>query len=384
MEWQRKLRDLFPICEKKTYLDGAFGSGGSKTAQLALERFFSEQFDGSAEGKKRWNEATDDVRKLSAQLLGGVEENCIALTKNTVEGLNIIAQAFPWQAGDNVILNDQEHTSNLMPWLALKERGVDCRIVRAKNHILTTEDIEAAMDEHTRIVAVSHVQSATGFRSDLQQLAELCHRNNAFLVVDAIQSLGICPCDAKAWGVDAVSAGGHKYLLAVPGVGILYTAPALLKQLKPLYAGSSAVCSIDREQWRNQYSDESSAQKLELSNLNYPGIYALRAGMELLLEVGVENIAQHVSALSEKLNRALRAIGYAVVTSADSSQQAAIVSVSVPEPLHMKAWFAERNIVISKMDAGFVRFSLSAYNNESDVETAIAAAKVYYDEFIRA
>ena len=380
MSWQKKVRSLFPICEQQVYLDEAFGNGGCKASKVAMEQFFEEQFSGRAEGKKRWNEATEETRQLAAQLLGGVDTKNIAFTKNTVEGINIIAQAFPWQEGDKVLLNDQEHTSNLMPWLALKQRGVICDVIKASNYSLPVEELEAAMDEHTRIVAISHVQSATGYRCDLQRLAEICHQRGIFLVVDAIQSLGLCPCDANEWGVDAIAAGGHKSLLAVPGVGILYVSPALLAKLRPLYAGSSAVCSIDREQWINAYSDETMAQKLELSNLNYPGIYALREGLKLILEVGVENIWAHVSALSAKLNAALREIGYEVVTSAEQEHQAGIVSVSVKDPLGMKAWFAQRGITISKMDAGYVRFSLGAYSNEIDVDKAIKAAREYYYE----
>ncbi len=384
MGWQKEMRELFPICERQIYLDAAFGNGGCKKSLTAMENFFEEQFSGRAEGKKRWNEATEDVRRLSARLLGGVDENSIAITKNTVEGLNIIAQAFPWQAGDNIILNDQEHTSNLMPWLALKERGVECRIIQAKNHAVLPEDIEAAMDEHTRIVALSHVQSATGYRCNLERIAEICHRRGAFLIVDAIQSLGLCPCDARKWGIDVVAAGGHKSLLAVPGVGILYITPGLLKQLHPIYSGYSSVCSIDRENWVNHCSSESMAQKLELSNLNYPGIYALRSGLELILSIGVEEIWQHVSVLSHKLNHNLRDMGYQVVTSLRENEQAAIVSVAVPDPVGMKAWFAERGITISKMDAGFVRFSLGAYSNEADVDAAIEAAQIYFNEHIAA
>ena len=380
MSWQKKVRSLFPICEQQVYLDEAFGNGGCKASMVAMEKFFEEQFSGRAEGEKRWNEATEETRQLAAQLLGGVDTKNIAFTKNTVEGINIIAQAFPWQEGDKVLLNDQEHTSNLMPWLALKQRGVICDVIKASNYSLPVEELEAAMDEHTRIVAISHVQSATGYRCDLQRLAEICHQRGIFLVVDAIQSLGLCPCDASEWGVDAIAAGGHKSLLAVPGVGILYVSPALLAKLRPLYAGSSAVCSIDREQWINAYSDETMAQKLELSNLNYPGIYALREGLKLILEVGVENIWAHVSALSAKLNAALREIGYEVVTSAEQEHQAGIVSVSVKDPLGMKAWFAQRGITISKMDAGYVRFSLGAYSNEIDVDKAIEAAREYYYE----
>ena len=378
MNWQKEIRELFPVCQVQTYLDSAFGNGGCRIARDAMEQFFMESFSGKAEGKKYWNQAAEDVRRLSAELLGGVEPQHISITKNTVEGLNIIAQAFPWQAGDNVILNDQEHTSNLMPWLALKDRGVNCKMVRGENCRLPLEAIEAAMDEHTRIVAISHVQNATGYRTDLKKLAELCHQRGIFLVVDAIQTLGVLPCDAKAWGIDAVASGGHKNLLAVPGVGILYIAPKLLKLLKPCYGGSSAVNGINRELWENTCSDENSAVKLELSNLNYPGLYALRAGLELLLHTGIDNIWEHISELSKKLNTALREIGYCVVSEEEEEHRSSVVSVSVPNPLEMKAYFGEQGVIISKMDAGYVRFSLGIFSNEEDIEKAIKVAAAYY------
>ena len=383
MTWQETMRERFPICRQQCYLDAAFGNGGCKASQEALELFFEEQFSGRAEGKKRWNEAADQVRALSAELLGGVCPEQIAITKNTVEGLNIIARGFPWQEGDNVILNDQEHTSNLMPWLALKQQGVDCRIVKAQNAVLTAEMIEEQMDEHTRMVAVSHVQSATGYRCDLPKLAQLCHERGVFLVVDAIQSLGVLPCNAKDWGVDAVAAGGHKGLLAVTGVGILYTSEKLLSQLRPLYGGSSPVDSIDRRLWENRCSDERSARKLELSNLNYPGIYALRAGLQLILDIGVERIWEHIAPLAKTLNEGLRNIGYAVITPQDREQSAGIVSLSVPQPLHMKDWFAQQGICISKMDAGYVRFSLGAFSNDADIQRALQAAEEYYHLFVK-
>jgi len=383
MEWnQKEIRKLFPICEQQVYLDSAFGNGGNRIAFEAVEQFFREQFSGEAKGKSKWNEAADDVRRLAAQLLGGVDAKNIAITKNTVEGINMIAQAFPWQEGDKVILNDQEHTSNLMPWLSLKQRGVACHIVKGKNYQLPIEDIAAAMDEHTRIVAISHVQNATGYRSDLKQLSKLCHERGIFLVVDAIQSLGSIPFNAKEWGVDAVAAGGHKALLAVPGVGILYTAPQLLSLLDLPYAGASAVNNINREVWVNSCSDKNSALKLELSNLNYLGIYALRAGLQLLLDVGIENIWAHISALSQKLNASLRQLGYSVVSADKEEHRSSVVSVSVPDPLHMKQWFAEQGITISKMDAGYVRFSLGIFSNDADVEKALKAAENYY-KFIK-
>ena len=378
-----KIRALFPICSKKVYLEAGLSNGGCTIAKEAMDLYFEENFNGILEGKRQWNEAADEVRALSAQLLGGVCPDHIAITKNTVEGLNIISQSFPFEKGDNVVINTDEHISNVMPWLALKEKGVEVRIAKSENHRLSPDIIEKYIDKNTKIVAISHVQAPTGYKCDIKTLADICHKNGAFLVVDAIQSLGLIPLDAKNWGIDAVASGAHKNLLSVTGVGLLYIAPQLMKMLTPSYAGSSGVRSFDRESWTNTLKDELNARKFELSNLNYPGIYTLRAALKFILEVGIENIAAHVAVLSQKMNDGLREIGYHVATPANPDERAGINSVVVPDLAHMKAWFGERNIAISKMDLGFVRLSLGIFSNEEDVDIALKYARQYYEEFVK-
>ena len=377
-----QLRSQFPVYQTRTYLESAFHNGGCLAAKAGIDQYFETAFSGALEGKRQWQEVTEETRVLANNLVGGVSPRNIAFTKNTVEGLNLIARAFPWQPGDNIILNDQEHTSNLMPWLALREIGVEIRMVHAESYALPVESFEQLIDSRTRMVAVSHVQAPTGYTCDLAALGALCREKGIFLVVDAIQSLGTLPFHAEAWGVHAIAAGGHKGLLAVPGIGLLYTAPELLRLLSPASIGSSSAWTIDRATWENRCTAPEDARKLEQSNLNYPGIYALRAGLQLLKEVGIDTICRHIAALSAQLYDGLSAIGYTLVTPADPGHRAGIISVSVPDPDHMKVWLGEQGVAVSRMDAGFVRFSLGAPSNAQDVDRALVAAKIYFETFL--
>ncbi|MBR5283568.1 MAG: aminotransferase class V-fold PLP-dependent enzyme [Clostridia bacterium] len=377
-----QLRAQFPVYQTKTYMESAFHNGGCLAAKAGMDLYFETAFSGELAGKRQWQEATDETRILTNALIGGASPENIAFTKNTVEGLNLIARAFPWQPGDNIILNNQEHTSNLMPWLALKEIGVEIRMVQAEGYALPVESFEKMIDNRTRMIAVSHVQASTGYTCDLAALGALCKEKGIFLVVDAIQSLGLLPFHAESWGIDAVSAGGHKGLLAVPGIGILYTSPALLEKLSPAHVGSSAAWTIDRDVWENRCTDLHHACKLEQSNLNYPGIYALREGLKLIESVGIKQICRHIKNLSAQLYDGLSTIGFYLVTPEDPRHRAGIVSVSVPDPDHMKKWMGEHGIAVSRMDAGFVRFSLGAPSNTQDVDRALAAAKIYFDIFL--
>lgn len=378
-----KLRAQFPVYETRTYMESAFHNGGCLAAKAGMDLYFETAFSGALEGKRQWQEVTQETRILSNRLVGGAGPENIAFTKNTVEGLNLIAHSFPWQPGDNIILNDQEHTSNLMPWLALREMGVEIRMVRAESYALPVESFCGLIDDHTRMIAVSHVQAPTGYTCDLAALGALCRERGIFLVVDAIQSLGLLPFHAEDWGVHAVAAGGHKGLLAVPGIGILYVAPKLLEILSPDHIGSSAAWTIDRDTWENRCTKPQDACKLEQSNLNYPGIYALHAGLSLLEEVGIDRIHAHIAALADKLYHGLRSINYTLVTPASPKYRTGILSVSVPDPDHMKAWMAEHHVAISRMDAGFVRFSLGAPSSAQDVDRALAAAKLYFETFLQ-
>ncbi|MBQ5813485.1 MAG: aminotransferase class V-fold PLP-dependent enzyme [Clostridia bacterium] len=376
------LRDQFPICKTTVYLESAFYNGGCIAAKEAIDEYFELSFSGGLKGKSQWTQKAEDTRASASRLIGCTDPHSIAFTKNTVEGLNLIARSFPWRKGDNIIITDQEHTSNLMPWLALKDMGVECRIVKAESFALPVERFCEFADDRTRMIAVSHVQASTGYVCDLEALGSFCRERGIFLVVDAIQSLGLMPFKAEEWGIDAVSAGGHKGLLAVPGIGLLYVSPRLLPLLTPAYVGSSHAWSIDRENWKNVCTHPGDARKLEQSNLNYPGIYALNAGLRLIETYGINNISGHIGSLSQMLFDGLKNIGYDIVTPEDKAARHSIISVSVPDPDGMKAFMAEHNVAVSRMDAGFVRFSLGGCSSKEDVAAALRAAEIYYDLFV--
>lgn len=379
MNWQEEMRKSFPISEKKTYMEMGFFNGGATFVADAYRLFFDECFSGKYRGKSQWYAAECETRELLAQLLGGVPAKNIAYTKNTSEGLNIIAHGFDWKPGDNVITNDQEHVSNLYPWLNLERtRGVECRVIKGVDHRLPLELYEKAVDEHTRMIAVSHVEAPTGYRVDLEELSKFCHERGIFLVTDCIQSLGIVECNAKKWKLDAVASGIHKGLLAIPGTGLLYLSDQLMEHLTPVFCGFSDVSTIHHdEHWTSDITDKTDARQFEVSNRNYPGIYGLRAGLQKILEIGVDNIEEYILGLSDKLNQGLRDLGYNVITPAERKYRANLNSVIVPDLDGMKEYCYQHNLAVSKMDLGTVRFSMGVYSNMQDVEHALEVAEAY-------
>ena len=158
----------------------------------------------------------EDVRRLGAQLVGA-DPTEIALVRNTTEGITLVAEGYRWRPGDNVVTLDNEFPSNLYPWMNLAERGVETRRVVTDNGRVDLDRIRDACDARTRIVSVSWVGYASGWRSNLDDLAEVAHRRGALLFVDAIQGLGVFPLDVSQTPLDFLAADGHKWLLGPEG-----------------------------------------------------------------------------------------------------------------------------------------------------------------------
>jgi len=169
--------------------------------------------------ERAWEEyetLDQDLRQVLGRLINASPEE-IALVQNTAEGINIAAHAIPFQPGDNVIFCDMEYPANVYPWMNLERRGVEVRIVPNREGGLALDDLEATIDQRTRVVAASSVEFLTGFRNDLQSIGELCRAKGIYFVVDGIQSLGVIPLDVRKCQIDMLSCGGPKWLMGPCG-----------------------------------------------------------------------------------------------------------------------------------------------------------------------
>ena len=378
MKWFEQLREEFPVTRKEIYVDMALRNPMARSVADAMISFWRDVLEGQAD-KEQWREREDLVRLALARLVNG-DPAGIAFTKNTAEGINIVARGMRLGPGDNVVVNDQDHSNNILPWLNLQAEGVEVRVVKARDHRLPVESIWASVDERTKAVALSFVQHRTGFRADIAALGELGRRNGTRIVVDAIQGLGTIRFDAEAWGVDAVAAGGHKGLLGPHGIGFLYCRRAFLETLEPVYAGSSAVVGVDTAKgFRVAVRERADARRLEMGTLNHAGITGLGKGIDLLERVGIGRIEERVLGLAQELALGLRGLGYTVISSPDPRERSGIVTVIVPDAGRFARYLLDHNIRASEKADGAVRFSPHAYNLESEVSTVLDAATGYLE-----
>ena len=376
MEWYDEFRTNFPATQDQIYANMAYFNPLPTNVIKAMNGLMNEVNRGIV-NKEAWKKDQPVIRDKLSQLV-----NCkpheIAFTKNTCEGLNIVAQGLTWKPGDNVVVNDQENLSNVFPWLNLRQQGVEVRILKARDYRLPVDHIMSLVDSRTKVVAISYVQYGSGFRADLASLGPKCHAAGTRLIVDGIQGIGVLKFDAKNWNVDAVACGGHKGLLAPIGVGFLFCKEDLLKELHPAFLGPSAATQINRgADFSLEFSSLSDARRLEYGNLNYIGLAGLKAGLELLERAGIERIENRVLRLSRLLDSGLRELGYRVISPSIPEEQSSLVVLILPDPDDFWNYLKTHNIVAMRQKLGTIRFSFHAYNNDEEVYRILEIAANY-------
>ena len=357
-------RTEFPVTKDWTYLNhAAVAPLPNRVVETMCAFLHARQMGDMA--LDDWPPATEETRGLAARLIGAAPEE-IAFVGSTSDGLNLAANALPIAAGEKVILCDMEFPANVYPWLNLRRRGVEVRIVPHDGGGLSPERLAAVLDGRTRVVAVSSVQFLSGYRADLPALARLCHAAGAYLVVDGIQSVGVVPLDVHAAGPDILVTQGAKWLLAPIGLGFLYVRRELIEQLHPLYAYYRSVTAP--EPWLEyDWTLRRDARRFEVASPNVVGLYGLREALRLLLEVGVERIYPHLLDLGDRLLAGLDALGVSVLTPRERARRAGIVTCRTADVPGDFQRLHEAHVQVSLRE-GYLRISPHLYNIPEEID----------------
>ncbi len=362
-----KWRTEFPVTQSYVYMNHAGVAPLSNRVRNAMIGFAEDATVNGAVNVEAWVETIESCRSVAAQLINA-DATEIAFMKNTTQGILIAANGIDWRAGDNVVTTAVEFPANVYPWWSLKERyGVETRMVPEREGRIYLEDIVAALDERTRVVTISHVEFASGFRNDIKAIGEMCRERDIWFVVDAIQSLGAIEVDVKSSHVDILAADGHKWLLAPEGAAIFYCANHKLEQLINTNVGWASVVN-PREFLDYDLTQKPDATRFEEGSYNSIGLYGLKAAIELLLEIGVSNIENSILELTAGLIKGLDSKGYRVITPQSDSERAGIVVFESDHhtPAELYALLNERNIITAERGSG-VRVSPHFYNTESEI-----------------
>ncbi len=367
-----EIRSKFPITRRYNFLDHAGVSPLSGPAAEALTNY-ARQHSESAYLESNYYRIIDHIRQAAARLINAHADE-VTFVKNTSEGLNYVANGVPWVTGDNVVSNSMEFPANVYPWMNLERRGILVKNVQEEEGRIPFDRLAAAIDRRTRVLAISAVQWSNGFRTDLTRLGELCKNKGVLLCVDAIQALGVHPVDVRAMNIDFLAADGHKWLLGPDGAGLFYCRRELIGHLHPSEPGYLCM-KQEFDSGERKFNLRTDARRFDSGAYNIAGICALGASLNLLLEVGIEEVQRRIKQLTDQLVEGLRRKGWRICSPRTPSEWSGIVAFGsekhdmVALQKHLREEF---KIVIARR-LGRLRASPHFYNTTEEIDQLVEA-----------
>lgn len=353
------------------YLDTAAEGIPPITAEVALAAYWRAKSMGTP-GREILFQEQKELEAAAARLLDTKPEHIVPLA-NTSVALNLLATSLDWRPGDEVLISDLEFPSNVVVWLQLKSRGVKVVVVPSLEGSLELADWLAYLSPRTRIVSVSQVSYKTGTQLPyLDELAVHAHAAGALFCVDATQALGRVPVSVR--GVDYLVASSYKWLLGTHGLGIVYLAPSLRGLLTSSTAGWYSVEEVFHSRRFDSYTAKTCAGQLQAGMPNFPAIFALRAGIDCVLSVGVERIDRTLRPLVARLRSGLAECGLTLLTPADDQFASGIVAFAHDQPECLAARLAEMGVLVWGGD-GRIRIAVHLYNSDADIERCLSAIR---------
>ena len=370
-----KLREEFPALSRWTYLDTARKSLPPRCQERAMQEYWRDITETA--GADAWSAVNvAETREVMARLLGAKPAE-IAFTKNTTEGLNIAAHAFDLRPGDNIVLTDMEHVANVWVWKHWEARGVEIRYAKNRGGRLPLEAFAEQMDNRTRVVSTAYITYGNGYRVNLPELGAACRAQGVRLVVDGVQAAGVLAAPLHSLGADIIAIGGHKNLLGLTGLGLLYCREELVDQIRtpflkaPVIQGSAQASA----HLKSQFDYVRTAHRFEGGNPNFLGIRVLRDSARFIESVGLQNIEDRVRELSTYCMVQLKAAGLPVLTPEPWAERAQIVSFAATEAGGLMDVLREKHRVIVNVKDGAIRVSMSFFNNEADIDKLLTAVR---------
>ena len=370
--------DVYPPAEQYVYMDAA--SVGLSHAQGA-EAISGWQRDLAERGTVAFTEqhevdCLDNLNAATARLFNAGERDIATASSETVLMASLAWAVMP-QAGSNIVSTETTHPSTVYPWMRVAEHtGAEIRWAPADNALAVNPDqLESLIDDNTSVVCLSHVEWGTGQLFDLKRFADAAHRNGAICVVDATQSAGQVPIDVRASGVDAVATSTYKWLCGPFGTGMMYVSPEL-QSLSPGIIGWRS----HRDMWdfqanRLEYTD--SAKRYEFGTMAYGTALGATVSINYLLDLGVEQIADHNRKVSNHLIEGLRALGAEILGPMKPDERSATVAARFPgkDSAEFAKTLKEADVIAS-LRRDFIRFSPHLYNSADDIDRGLKAMEV--------
>ncbi|MEO8027311.1 MAG: aminotransferase class V-fold PLP-dependent enzyme [Bryobacteraceae bacterium] len=358
VDW-KAVRAEFPALANWTYLNSATFGQVPRRSVDAVSRHFAHRDEMACADFLDWFTDMDRVKEAIAKLIGASRDD-IAFVVNAAQGLSFIAGGIDWKPGDQVLTLKDEFP-NYLALPALTDRfGVEYVEV-------PWERLHESITPRTRMVAVSEVNYATGFRVPIAELSVFLRERGVVLFVDGTQSCGALRFDCASAKPGAYVVHGYKWMLSPTGAGFLYVDPELRATLPPTTVGWRSD-----KTWRSVDSLhhgaprlKDSAEKYEGGGLAIPLLYAMEQSVNLMLEIGTDVIEERVMGLAAKARQILRGLG---AVCEETGAQIVTAKFDGLDPSELSVGLRAKRVLVAARH-GFLRVSPHLYNNEEDLET---------------
>ncbi|MGB9941075.1 cysteine desulfurase [Methanosarcina sp.] len=321
-----------------------------------------------------------DAHDRVSSFIGG-NEGTTVFTRNTTEAINMVAAGLDWHSGDRIVTTGAEHHSNLLPWLRLRQEGIEVGIIQpGEAGIFDIEAFEEAITANTKLVAVSHASNVLGTVQSVREIADICKARGAYFLVDGAQSIPHFPVDARRMGCDFLCFSGHK-MLGPTGTGILWMRDAVIS---PLILGGGTVEDVTTE----GYTLTGGYKRFEGGTPNISGAIGLAQAVKYLENLGMDAVFRHEQKLTDHLLAGLAGIENVTVHGPENvKNRIGVVSFTIDKihPHEIAYLLDERAAILVRsgdhcciplmrhlgLENGTLRVSLYLYNTLEEVDLLI-------------
>ncbi|GAB6033982.1 cysteine desulfurase [Galenea microaerophila] len=389
-------REQFPILQQTengqplVYLDSGATSQKPLSVIDAITRYYTEQNANVHRGvyglSERATTLYEGARETARQFINASSTKEIVFVRGTTEAINLVA--FSWartflEAGDEVLITEMEHHSNIVPWQLLRDQfGIHLKVLPMNDRgEVCIEAMKGMMTPRTKLVSVVHMSNALGTINPVKEMAEVAHQFGAKILVDGAQSVPHMPIDVQQMDCDFFAFSGHK-MYGPTGIGVLYAKEAILESMPPYQGGGDMIYSVTFD--KTEYNVL--PYKFEAGTPNIAGAIGLAAAMEFMNQVGRERIAVYEQALLDYATQKLSAIeGLRIIGEAE--QKGGVISFVIEgaHPHDLATLMDQDGIAVRASHhcampvmqhfnvPATVRASLGLYNNRQDIDRMVEA-----------
>lgn len=392
----KEVRKDFPILETGIiYLDNTASSLTPEPVLQKMLEFYRHYRANVGRGIHRLSQKASEeyerARTKVADFINAKSENEIIMTRNTTEGINLIARGLKWKKGEKIVTSFIEHHSNFIVWLRAKNNySVELEIIRPKEPVekglLDITDFEKIIDDKTKLVALTHVSNVLGVITPIEEITKIAHEHGAYVLVDGAQSVPHIKVDVQKIGCDFLAFSGHK-MCAPTGSGALYIGEELTEEVEPLCIGGGTIADVEMD----RYMLDKSPRKFEAGTPSIAETIGLGAAIDYLQKIGMENIERYEKKLTKKTYEEITTLPSVEVYGPNPEHKIGIMAFNVkdlnPHDVAL-ALDVSANIMVRSghhcalpltkgllHKPGTVRASTYFYNTEEEINKFVSALK---------